>query len=206
MKLKVCGLNNEENIRQIIASKPDFVGFIFYERSPRYIGKSLDVKLIKSIPKEIKKVGVFVNAPLVMIRKQVKKFGLDYVQLHGGESLDYCKSVKELGVGVIKVFGICDEFDFSQVNMFSEVSNYFLFDTRTKKHGGSGEKFDWCLLQNQEFDRHVILSGGITLDDIENIKKEFPKIYAIDINSKFEIEAGIKDINLIKKVFAATNN
>lgn len=200
MKLKVCGLNNEENIRQIIGSKPDFMGFIFYERSPRYIGKLSDVDVIKSIPKEIKKVGVFVNAHFDTIIMQVKEFGLDYVQLHGEESVSFCGSIKELGIGVIKVFGIHDEFDFSQVNLFSKVSDYFLFDTKTKQHGGSGEQFDWRLLQNQEFDRHIILSGGITLTDVGKIKREFPKVYAIDINSRFETQAGIKDIQLIKKV------
>ncbi len=200
MKLKVCGLNNEENIRQIIESKPDFMGFIFYERSPRCIGKLFDVDVIKSIPKEIKKVGVFVNSSFDLVITQVKRFALDYVQLHGEESLNFCESIKELGIGVIKVFGIDNEFDFSQVNLFAKVCDYFLFDTKTTQHGGSGEQFDWRLLQNKEFDRPVILSGGITLADVGKIKREFPKVYAIDINSRFETQAGIKDIKLIKKV------
>ncbi|MDP2385583.1 MAG: phosphoribosylanthranilate isomerase [Bacteroidota bacterium] len=200
MKLKVCGLNNDENIRQIVESKPDFMGFIFYEKSPRYIGKLTQVDVIKNIPKEIKKVGVFVNAPFAVIQKQVKKYGLDYVQLHGGESPGFCKSVKELGAGVIKSFGIDEQFDFSQVNLFSQVSDYFLFDTKTEHHGGSGEQFDWRLLKNKEFGRPVILSGGITLADVRKIKREFPKVYGIDINSRFETQTGIKDIALIKKV------
>jgi phosphoribosylanthranilate isomerase len=200
MKLKICGLNNEENIRSVIQTEPDYMGFIFYEKSPRYIGSLKNLDVILSIPKHIKKVGVFVNATIETIMKQVEKYELDYVQLHSNESVDFCSTLKEAGIGVIKTFSIAESIDFNFINAFESVCDFFLFDTQTSAYGGSGKQFNWQLLKGKEFSKSVFLSGGISITDVDFIKKEFPSLYAIDVNSKFETEAGIKDIEQLKRI------
>jgi phosphoribosylanthranilate isomerase len=196
MKLKVCGMKFSENIAEIESLKPDFMGFIFYKKSKRFFNES---KII--LNDKINRVGVFVNQEMNEVFDNVKKYKLDYVQLHGEEDIKYCLSIKSF-CKVIKVFKIDDTFDFNTIKKFENVSDYFLFDTKTNLHGGSGKKFDWKILKGYNSKKNFFLSGGISEDDVEEIKK-IKKIYpiiGIDINSKFELPSLKKDREKIKSL------
>ena len=193
MKLKICGMKYPENILEVSELLPDFLGFIFWEKSSRYFDGE-----IPEIPKSIKKVGVFVNATLEEISFKIKKYDLDLIQLHGNESPKFCEKLKKENIEIIKVFSVNDDFDFSLLKPFENTCNYFLFDTKGKLPGGNGITFNWQILQQYKLTKPIFLSGGIGLDEIENIKKLNLPIYAIDVNSKFEIEAGLKNIELLK--------
>ncbi|ENI5844843.1 phosphoribosylanthranilate isomerase [Flavobacterium psychrophilum] len=193
MKLKICGMKYPENILEVSTLLPDYLGFIFWEKSSRYF----DLEIPK-IPESIKKVGVFVNANLEEILLKIKKYNLNLVQLHGNESPEFCKELKKSTIKIIKVFSVNDDFNFSALEPFEAVCDYFLFDTKGKLPGGNGITFNWQILQKHKSTKPFFLSGGIGLDDIKNIKKLNLPIYAIDVNSKFEIEAGLKNIELLK--------
>ncbi|MDC3227799.1 phosphoribosylanthranilate isomerase [Flavobacteriaceae bacterium] len=196
MKLKVCGMKFSENISEIESLKPDFMGFIFYKKSKRFFNES---KLI--LNDKINRVGVFVNQEINEVIDNIKKYKLDYVQLHGEEDVRYCLSIKSI-CKVIKVFKIDDTFNFNKVKKFENVSDYYLFDTKTNLHGGSGKKFNWEILKNYNSKKYFFLSGGISENDIEEIKK-IRKIYpiiGIDINSKFELPNLKKDRAKIKSL------
>lgn len=196
MKLKVCGMKFSENISEIESLKPDFMGFIFYKKSKRFFNES---KLI--LNDKINRVGVFVNQEINEVIDNIKKYKLDYVQLHGEEDVRYCLSIKSI-CKVIKVFKIDDTFNFDKVKKFENVSDYYLFDTKTNLHGGSGKKFNWEILKNYNSKKYFFLSGGISENDIEEIK-EIRKIYpiiGIDINSKFELPNLKKDRAKIKSL------
>ena len=196
MKLKVCGMKFSENISEIESLKPDFMGFIFYKKSKRFFNES---KLI--LNDKINRVGVFVNQEINEVIDNIKKYKLDYVQLHGEEDVRYCLSIKSI-CKVIKVFKIDDTFNFDKVKKFENVSDYYLFDTKTNLHGGSGKKFNWEILKNYNSKKYFFLSGGVSENDIEEIKK-IRKIYpiiGIDINSKFELPNLKKDRDKIKSL------
>ncbi|EMY3553604.1 phosphoribosylanthranilate isomerase [Flavobacterium psychrophilum] len=193
MKLKICGMKYPENILEVSTLLPDYLGFIFWEKSSRYF----DLEIPK-IPESIKKVGVFVNATLEEILLKIKKYNLNLVQLHGNESPEFCKELKKSTIKIIKVFSVNDDFNFSALEPFEAVCDYFLFDTKGKLPGGNGITFNWQILKKYHSRKPFFLSGGIGLDDIKNIKKLNLPIYAIDVNSKFEIEAGLKNIELLK--------
>ena len=200
MKLKVCGMKFSENITEIESLKPDFMGFIFYKKSKRFFDES---KLI--LNDKINRVGVFVNQDISEVIKNVKKYKLNYAQLHGEEDVKYCLSIKSI-CKVIKVFKIDNTFNFDSIKKFENVSDYFLFDTKTNLHGGSGKKFDWTILKNYDSKKHFFLSGGISEDDVEEIIKikTIHPIIGIDINSRFELPSLKKDRakikSLIKKI------
>ena len=199
MKLKVCGMKYVENIQQVAALKPDYLGFIFYDKSKRNFEG-----IIPQLPKEIKKTGVFVNEYLEIVVSLIEEYQLKAVQLHGDESVDYIKSLKSHlpKVEIIKVFGIKDDFDFDVLKPYEEVVNFFLFDTKGKERGGNGYTFDWSVLKKYNSTKPFFLSGGIGLEEIkevQNIIKTDLPIYALDVNSKFEIEAGLKSVKKIKK-------
>lgn len=197
MKLKVCGMRDRENIEALVALEPDYIGFIFYNKSKRFVGEHLDTTLLHSI--KANKVGVFVNESLEVIEEQCKNFGIEVVQLHGDESPDFCKDIKSKGFKTIKAFSIDDDFDFNKLEAYKPYCDYFLFDTKGDNYGGTGKKFNWDLLKSYDNEKPLFLSGGISLGDIEEIKSlEGLNIHAIDINSKFEIAPGLKDINTIK--------
>ncbi|SNB33121.1 N-(5'-phosphoribosyl)anthranilate isomerase [Flavobacterium psychrophilum] len=193
MKLKICGMKYPENILEVSTLLPDYLGFIFWEKSSRYF----DLEIPK-IPESIKKVGVFVNANLEEILLKIKKYNLNLVQLHGNESPEFCKELKKSTIKIIKVFSVNDDFNFSALEPFEAVCDYFLFDTKGKLPGGNGITFNWQILEKYHSRKPFFLSGGIGLDDIKNIKNLNLPIYAIDVNSKFEIEAGLKNIELLK--------
>ena len=212
MKLKVCGMKYSENISQVAALQPDYLGFIFYEKSARFVEKDTP-----DLSKNSKKTGVFVNASVDYIKEQISKHNLQAVQLHGNESPEFCNALrhaelvsashhkslntpKVLGqVEIIKVFSIKGAFDFSVLKPYESVCDYYLFDTKGKLPGGNGYTFNWDVLKEYPSTKPYFLSGGIGLDQVENIK-EFQKsnasnyCYAIDVNSAFEIEPGLKNI------------
>lgn len=222
MKLKVCGM--KYNTTEVAQLQPDYLGFIFYGKSPRNFEGD-----IPEIPRDVKKVGVFVDEKVEVIVNYIEKYQLDAVQLHGHESPNFCaelrtsfhfeqseKSHDEISqsqssfrndklLEIIKVFSIKDEFDFNVVKPYETAVDYFLFDTKGKLPGGNGYTFNWDILKDYPSTKPYFLSGGIGLNEIENINafKKSPAskyCYAIDVNSKFEIEPGLKNINELEKL------
>ncbi len=198
-KIKICGLKSAENISSVAALLPDYMGFIFYEKSPRRISE-ISAELIQYIPAEIRSTGVFVNETIEEVKERIRRHQLKAVQLHGNESPVYADEIRQTGVEVIKAFGIEDTFDFSKLKAYEAAVDYFLFDTRTAGYGGSGKTFNWQLLQGYEGTIPYFLSGGIDLQHLELLNAwEDSRLYAIDINSRFERSPGIKDIEKIKQ-------
>lgn len=197
--IKVCGMKFPENIKSVAALQPDLMGFIFYPKSPRY-AEPLDVETLQSLPASMKKIGVFVNEDLERILTLVFKYKLDGVQLHGTENKDICQKLKETGLIVIKAFSIADASNFKVTSTYGGVCNYFLFDTKTDAYGGSGIKFDWTILDEYKGETPFILSGGISADDAEAIMEiNHPKMAGIDLNSRFEISPGWKNVELLRR-------
>jgi phosphoribosylanthranilate isomerase len=195
MKVKVCGLKDRENIREIVSCKPDFLGFIFSPTSPRYVGESFDVRLMRNIPPYINKTGVFVNQDYDTILMLVERYGLNYVQLHGHEDVSFTAALKARKIGIIKVFQIDEYFDFGNTEPFLSVCEYVLFDTKSEIAGGSGKKFNWQVLKQFSFPKPFFLSGGITQDDADSILAiQHPYLLGVDMNSGFEIRPGLKDV------------
>jgi len=203
MKLKVCGMRDAENIKELIQLQPDFIGFIFYDKSSRNVPVFPNV----TIPKSIKKVGVFVNESLDRITEIVAENSLDCVQLHGDESPEYCSGLRKMmqdDVQIIKAFPVDASFDFDQLNNYETLVDYFLFDTKGEKVGGNGVVFDWSLLAQKESDKPFLLSGGLgeeSLSDLHEFMKSPLSENCIgwDVNSKFEIRPAYKDIDKIKE-------
>lgn len=200
-KIKVCGMRDAHNIEQLVELPFDYIGFIFYPQSPRYV-RRLESDTLSLIPDSIKKVGVFVNDIPSRVMSYIKDYKLDSVQLHGYEDPHYCQFLKSKSpdTDIIKAFSISEEADLKMVHKYVNCCDYFLFDTKTANYGGSGEQFDWSVLNSYEDNIPFFLSGGISADDIDNLLSfSHPMLYAIDINSKFETEPGIKDVELIKE-------
>ena len=219
MKLKICGMKYEENILEVAGLEPDYLGFIFYEKSPRnFIGT------IPQLPDGIKKVGVFVDASIDFILEKVKQYNFDAIQLHGAESAEYClalnKELKEVstpldltegndkatsrGVEIWKVFSIKDEFDFDRLKPYEGIVDAFLFDTKGKEKGGNGYTFDWSVLMDYPVTTPFILSGGIGVDEVTSLlsfleKPASKSLYGIDVNSKFEEQPGLKNIEKLQQ-------
>ena len=198
MKIKVCGMREPENIREVAALKPDYLGFIFYERSPRYAG-NLDPDIWHELPASIRKVGVFVNDKPETVLTTVRRYGLDIVQLHGDESPEICRRIRETCL-VVKAVGIAAQEDLQRaVENYDGVCDWFLFDTRTPLYGGSGKPFDWEILNAYPGITPFFLSGGIGPEDAERIARlNLPALYAIDLNSRFETAPGVKDAASLK--------
>lgn len=196
MLIKVCGMRNAENIGQLYAVGIRMMGFIFFDKSKRNIEPQNRLKTLLSVPPDVKKVGVFVNEELAEVKRCISEFHLDYVQLHGEEDPDYCKSVKD-DVGVIKAFRIEEDFDFASLTIYQDC-DYFLFDAKGKEYGGNGIKYDWSLLQSYDLKTPFLLSGGIGPNDVEQILAfDHSRFAGIDVNSRFEIEPGLKNIEKI---------
>lgn len=196
MIIKVCGMRDEENIRQLEQLDIDWIGFIFYPDSPRFAGKRVEY-----LPAKIKKIGVFVDQNPQVIRELAADNQLYAIQLHGSEPPWYCINLRLEGYKLIKSFGIDKDGHLpnAQLNAYEGKCDYYLFDTKTELHGGSGEKFNWSSLENYKGETPFILSGGISPEDADAIKSiQHPKFAGIDINSRFEHQPGIKNIEAIK--------
>lgn len=193
-----------KNRQQVEELGIDFLGYIFYEPSKRFIGDNPEPELFNS---KANKVGVFVNENAFEILGLAKNLGFEYVQLHGKENPKTCQLLKSQGLKIIKAFSVDEKFKFSSTKPFEKVADFFLFDTKTNLPGGSGEKFNWEFLKNYEGHTPFFLSGGITLDDAKSIKKiEHPKLTGVDLNSGFEDEPGLKNIEKLKKFIAEIKN
>jgi len=191
-------MKSQKNIQAVAALKPDFMGFIFYPKSPRF-AEPLDVAALNALPSTIKKIGVFVNENLENILTIAYKYKLDGVQLHGTELVEMCNELKKVGYIVIKAFPIAEAYNFKVTKAYEGVCDYFLFDTKTDAYGGSGLKFNWNMLDEYVGETPFLLSGGIAADDAEDIRKiEHPKFAGIDLNSKFEISPGLKNVELLR--------
>ena len=193
-------MKETENITEISALQPDYLGFIFWEKSKR----NMTLDAIPELPETIKKVGVFVDASIQEIAAKINQYQLDVIQLHGNESVIFCRNVKKLGVEVIKVFSMNSNFNFSLVKEYVLAVDYFLFDTKGKLPGGNGVTFDWKILENYHCDTPYFLSGGIGTTEIDGLKEFLKspaakKCYAIDVNSRFEKKPGIKNIIKLQK-------
>lgn len=200
MKIKVCGMRDPENISVVAQLGIDFMGFIFYPPSPRYCGDTLTRETLEKIPFGIEPVAVTVDAAEEEILSLSDRLGFMTFQLHGEESPNLCRRLRERGFRIIKAFGIKDEEDLKRVGEYSGSIDYFLFDTATKRKGGSGKKFNWELLSGYSLPEPFLLSGGIAPDDKEAIAgiASHERFAGIDLNSRFEITPGIKDYNRLK--------
>ena len=198
MKLKICGLKDPENIKEVAKLKPAYMGFIFYEGSKRFVGENF---VMPEFSSEIKKTGVFVNAGAGYIIDKIDEYQLDAVQLHGNETPQFCEVFSHF-TEVIKAFGMDEDFDFETLVAYKNTCHYFLFDTKTTEHGGSGRIFDRKILVKYKLDVPFFLSGGIGLEEMKElgiINYEL-KIFGVDVNSKFETRPGMKDIERLKKI------
>jgi phosphoribosylanthranilate isomerase len=201
VRLKICGMKYLDNILEVAALLPEYMGFIFWEKSARYFDGPMP-----ELSKSIKKVGVFVNEKSDIILDKVAQYDLQAIQLHGQESVAFCLELKnKLGVSIeiIKVFSADETFDFSLLKPYEGVCDFFLFDTKGKLPGGNGTTFDWKILEKYPSNKPFFLSGGIGIDEIASVNEilntHLP-LYAIDVNSKFEIEPGLKNSSLLEKI------
>lgn len=199
MKIKVCGMKFRDNLQEIAKLQPDYFGFIFYEKSSRYMAEMLLPKDLRNIT--AKKTGVFVNHSFTEIENAINHFQLDAVQLHGQETPGLCERLKEQKIEVIKVFSVDDSFDFSLTEKFKKCADYFLFDTKGRQSGGNGFSFNWRLLENYHQEVPFFLSGGIGTENIEEaIELQNMNLYGIDINSRVEISPGVKDLQKVQQI------
>lgn len=200
MKLiKVCGMKEAENLSELEALKPDFIGFIFYPKSPRFVGENFSIQTLKT---NAKKVGVFVNESIENILQKVEKHQLDFVQLHSHESPEFCRQLKREGLGVLKSVATDSDTDFDSLKEYESVVDYFLFDTKGLSYGGHGVAFDWSILENYHLKTPFFVAGGISNDNIEQLLHLHHPLFAgIDVNSKYEIAPGEKDIEALRELF-----
>ena len=195
--LKVCGMKHPDNIKELAAAKPDLMGLIFYPKSKRYVG-DLDPETVIAATQGIKRVGVFVNETIDNILKQVERFQLELVQLHGDETPEFVQHLKDK-VGIIKVFSVSDSLP--DLAPYEGLVDYFLFDTSTPNYGGSGKQFNWDILSGYSSKVPFLLSGGVGLENLEAVKAlSIPQLIGIDVNSKIELEPGLKDIEQVKQL------
>lgn len=202
MKIKVCGITTISQLQELDAMGVDYAGLIFYARSPRYVLSKLKSKEVASLKMTTKKVGVFVNASEADITTQIELYHLDLVQLHGNETPAFCKHVSKLAK-VIKAFRIGEgstPIDW-MIKPYQEDCDFFLFDHGSAGiYGGTGTKFNWDLLETAIIEKDFFLSGGIAPGDAEPVKEfSHPYFYGVDVNSKFETEPGIKNMEAVKE-------
>lgn len=194
MKIKICGMKYPENIKDMALLKPDYLGFIFYSGSKRFVGNDFEFLDSGALINDIEKVGVFVNESNAIIERIVEQYRINSIQLHGDESPHQCQDLKQKGYNVIKAFSIADGFDFSILKDYETVIDYFLFDTKTTDYGGSGNSFNWQLLNKYILSKPFFLSGGLGLHNIEQLLKfSHPMLYGYDFNSRLEVKPGLKD-------------
>lgn len=204
MKVKVCGLTQKAQVEALEKMGVHYAGFIFYPKSSRYVLQHLTLADIKTVGVHIQKVGVFVNEPLASLENIIVEAGLDIVQLHGDELVDYCKHVTGKAK-LIKAFQVKSQTEMlEKIEQYKDVVDLFLFDTPSVQYGGTGEKFDWNAIAEIKVDKPFLLSGGISHEDIAKIDNfhSFPiakDLWAIDVNSRFEVSPGVKDLVLLEQ-------
>jgi len=204
LAIKVCGMKHPDNIEQLEQLQVDYLGFICYAQSPRYIHTD-NARFIRELATA--KVGVFVNATHAEIYEFQALYNFQYFQLHGQESPEYCAALKALNIPIIKAFGIDDTFDWNTVDSYDSVADYFLFDTKSPKHGGTGTSFNWELLKKYPLEKPYFLSGGLSISNIKEATNfEDPRLIALDLNSKFELSPALKDIKLLEETFKIIRN
>jgi len=200
MRIKICGLKDPENIKTVAALSPDYMGFICYDLSPRFIA-DIPAETLNVLPANINRAAVFVDEDAATINGLIDKFGFNTIQLHGNESPDFSNSFRHK-ITVIKAFGLSRDFNFEQLNNYIGKVDYLLFDTKTELYGGSGKTFDWDILNNYKLSIPFFLSGGLSLENLEEVGRiDHPQFYGVDLNSKFELSPGLKDIEKLKKAF-----
>lgn len=227
MKIKVCGMRDAQNIRDVAALDIDLMGFIFYPKSPRFVSLissqagiipdysperlnmavNADGKPGYIFPKRIKRVGVFVDEMPQTIITYVYNYSLDYIQLHGKETPTLIDNLRRTlvpdlvpDIKVIKAFGITSADDLQQCEAYEGYADLFLFDTRTPLKGGSGRQFDWSVLESYHGRTPFLLSGGIGPEDADRVKAfHHPQCVGIDLNSRFETAPAMKDVELLSK-------
>jgi len=201
MKIKVCGLKYPVNIKAVTDLEPDYVGFIYYNRSPRFVG-NIAMGDLTSLPSQIIKTAVFVDESEQEVDRLIDEYGFDAIQLHGRETPEFTAKFKGK-VQVLKAFGLDENFDFDQLKDYADKVDYFLFDTKTDAHGGSGKTFKWAILDNYKLEVPFFLSGGLSLDNLEQVAGiKHLQFYGVDLNSRFEKEPGLKDIEKLKQAFS----
>jgi len=194
MIVKVCGMRDAENIREVEALGVDWMGFVFHRTSPRFVGELPDY-----LPQRAKRVGVFVDETEEQIMETVQLFRLDMVQLHGHETPDFCSCIRSKGLKVIKAINVQNTFSTEEVSFYERACDYFLFDTKTPLPGGSGQKFDWSSLSAYRGTTPFLLSGGISPDDADRVEAfVHERCIGIDLNSRFETSPAYKDIHLLQ--------
>jgi phosphoribosylanthranilate isomerase len=204
LRIKVCGMTLPEQVNALDEMGVDFAGFIFYPKSPRYMRNKITPEKMKKIKGRIAKVGVFVNLPYDELMKTVEDYRLDMVQLHGDETPRFCEQVANY-VSVIKAFRLTDNDPVEWIiRPYHDGSDMYMFDTLGAGYGGTGKKFDWGVLKSTNISKLFFLSGGIEPGDEERLKAfaqepAAKKLFAIDMNSKFEVSAGVKDIERVRK-------
>ena len=187
-------MREAENIREVEQLKVDMIGFIFYPKSPRCL-----YELPAYMPVKAKRVGVFVNEDKKEIEIFADRFSLDYIQLHGNESPEYCHSLRATGLRLIKAFSIARRKDFENIGTYEESCDYFLFDTKCEQHGGSGNQFDWSMLNSYKGKKPFLLSGGINpYSPPTLIELRHPQLAGFDLNSRFETKPGLKDVERLR--------
>lgn len=185
-------------IQELAALGIDYAGLIFYRNSPRYVGGKIYPQEIESLPDQTGLIGVFVNEDVQVVKTIVSRYRLNAIQLCGDESPAYCEDLMKT-VEVIKVIPVGDRIDLAVLQQYKNSCNFFLFDTRSKKYGGSGVHFDWRLLQHADIGKPFFLSGGLGPKDTDRLREFYhSSFYGIDLNSRFETAPGIKDIKKIK--------
>ena len=191
-------MRDPENIDAVCSASPDYIGFIFYPKSKRYVGDNPDKNIFSRVPDSTLKVGVFVNEDATKVIETCRKYTLQVAQLHGHESVDYCREIKDSGLIVFKAFSVDNDFNFSQLNNYEKVVDFFLFDTKGKLPGGTGEKFNWAILDQYKLDTPFFLSGGIRPEDCEDLNNLISnQLFAVDINSGFETEPAVKQTDKV---------
>lgn len=200
LKIKLCGLREEVNIKALIALPLDYMGFIFYSKSPRFVGQKFERSILSNIPSKIKKVGVFVNENLERVLDTAETFQLNAIQLHGNENPEDCRLLKNMGFEVIKAFQINEASQFERLNKYQKFCDFFLFDTKSDGFGGSGKKFNWEILREYKGETPFFLSGGIGPEDARLVN-EFHHLnfYGLDLNSGFEDCPAFKNVLLVNE-------
>lgn len=208
LKIKVCGMRDPVNIAEVVAGlSPDYLGFIFYPRSKRFVGLRPLPEVLAVVPDSVKKVGVFVDETLETLMEVSEQWNLEAVQLHGKESAEYCEQLKLKGLIVLKAFSVDESFDFATLEAYGPSCDFFLFDTKGLLPGGTGNKFNWQLLSNYQLYKPFFLSGGIGPGDLNAIRElNHPQLSGIDLNSGFEISPALKDVSSIRKFISEIRN